>query len=170
MNSNTAKSKIIKRILVGVLVIIVLCIILIALFRPLLVYFNHRDELNGITDKITSEYPIRAYSDETDRYYIGLEQTYADDIDEALLEDIQKLFEDESITYIGFGCPINNFYCWSELYVRFYENGRKEKYLMYCEDDNTVPDYSDYGPIRCSWVWGDWYCITIGDIRQVKTP
>lgn len=170
MNKSTDKSKVKKRILIGVFVVIVLCILLATVFRPLVVYLYHNDELKGIAAGITNENVIRAYNEETDIYYIGLEQTDADRINKTIVDNIQKLFEDDSVTYVGVGCPINNVYCWDELYIRFYKNGYKEKYLMYCEDDSAVPEYSDYGPIRCSWVGDDWYCITIHDIRQVKTP
>lgn len=165
------KSLKLTKIRIFILITLIFCVILLLKFlKPYFIYKANEDELKSIISEIAEDNRLKAFRDEPNRYYDGYDAIDSSEISSDLSSNIDKLFEDKNITYVGWGCPINGFYCWNQLYIRIADYGNKEKYLMYCEDENSLPEFSEYGPVKCNWMTGDWYCVTIKDTSQVKTP
>lgn len=152
---------------------ICLMIILITMYficRPYLFVKFNKKELDIITKEISADNQIEIFKEGKNRYYNNYEAVEKADIDQKLLAACEELMEQSDVSYIGWGCPVNGALCWDQLYLRVYDKNNKLKCFLYCQDESELPEFSDYGPIKCSYITDNWYYLVIEDSRQVKTP
>lgn len=169
MENERPKKRIsIKKLLGRAVIIFILGMILYHVFRPNLIYLYYKDDLEKIALEFdeTDIYCLIAYNSTPIRYFSGYKQIDSSEVSDDLQRDIENIFDDGVIRYIGNTCLIDGVLYWNQFYVRIDDDGKK--FLVYCPDPYALPKYSDYGPISCRWIGGDWYYIVVRDKTRMK--
>lgn len=161
------KEKTIKRLRIAFFVIII-GIILLWFFKPNLIYLYYKKDLENIAVKFEQEDMdcLIAFNNTPVRYYSGYNEIEPSEVSEDLRRDIENIFDDGVIKYMGNTCLIDGVLYWDEFCVRIDDDGRK--FLVYSPDPHGLPNYSDYGPISWRWVGGDWFYVSVRNKKYMK--
>lgn len=153
------------KIMLGIILFLIIGIIVICLvWKNAVFILRNSNELDSVFKNINDNNQIRFMNfspEKGKKYYIC--DIYGNtidenEIDEELMEAVDKLFRSKRITYIGWGVPIsgNN---WRQVYIGLSSKSGRSEYLVNSKEENDLPDYSRNRSAKCSWVIGDWYHI-----------
>lgn len=153
------KRKTKKNIVPVIIIVTVAVIIAYIIFYPYITYFRYKSELTLLSETITKDNNVNFYNYSTTEYMdeqLG-ETSY---LDKDVLHAVNSLFKNNSVTYIGWGCPLsdskgNLYYCWDRLFVRISTRGEKIEYLVFSPDE--PPDFQEYGNVKYCYICDNWY-------------
>lgn len=162
-----------KYIIIFVLIIIVLILLTIYVY-PIAVYHKYENEFHSISKQITADTCLQIYNSYSILAYSDFGENKISELNDLLKKDINNVFSNKNISYIGWGCPVKSpegklTYCWSNLFIGINKNNTR-KYLVYCPDDNNTPDFSRYGKIKTRYISDNWLCISIEEGSYVLIP
>lgn len=166
MTDTSKKHKLLKILLGALLLMIVGGIIFCLVCNNLVFVLRYRDELDTVLAKINSDKRIRfmnhGTANEPKLYICDVlgNEIDAQDVDKELISAVERLFGSKRIVYVGWGVPVSG-NSWEQVYVGSEKKNDCTEYLVWCKNEDELPDYSRNRKAENHSVVNGWHRIVL---------